>query len=136
MPDYQEIYFHNTYEIDLEDGSSYTFSLKNFQDNTLLDHPFAIITAHNPMNNVLSDEENAAMHKKLYSELYRTYRLLPATGCYKGHCEAGYLVFDISLCEALKIGRAFRQYAIFYNTTHELKYIESDNEKVIVSRKR
>lgn len=136
MPDYQEIYFHNIYEIELDDGGHFTFSLKNFQDNIFFNQPFAIITACNTMNHSLSDEENAILTEKLYSELYRRYRLLSAEGCYKGHCEAGYLVFDISLSEALMIGHAFEQYAIFYNTKRELKYIECENGKVIVSRKR
>ncbi len=136
MPGYREIYLHNIYEIELDDGSHFTFSLKNFQDNIFFNQFFAIITAHNPMNHSLSVDENTTLNKKLYSELYKTYRLLPTEGCYKGHCEAGYLVLDINLKEALKIGRNYQQYAIFYNTKHELKYVECENEKVIVARKR
>ena len=136
MPDYQKLYLHNNYEIGLDDGSFFSFSLVNFQNNTLFDQSFAIVTAHNPMNLPLSDIENAILNKKLYNELYNNYRLLPAEGCYKGHCEAGFLIFDISLKEALNVGRKYRQYAIFYNSDETLQYVECKNEKVIVERKR
>ncbi len=88
------------------------------------------------MNRLLCNQENTTLNKKLYSELYKRYPLLAAKGCYKTHCESGYLVYGISLSEALKIARNYEQYAIFYNSTRELSYVESENNKVIVSRKR
>ena len=135
MPvDYAEIYLKNVYEIDLPSSDTFLFSLDTLIYDTFFLTPFAIITAWNPDNIELSEEVNRKKNVQLCKEL-NSYRTLEARGCYKEHCEAGYLVFEISLQEVLRIGRHFRQYAIFYNDSKNLMYVECESGKVIVSRK-
>ncbi len=136
MPDYTKIYFHNRYEIALNADTTYTFSLHSFIDNPLFERPFSIITAYNPNNNTLSDEENRSRSQKLYNELNSKYEVLEAKGCYAGHCEEGYLVFDITLADAVEIGRSHEQFAIFYNSVKTLMYVDCEEKKVIVEKKR
>jgi len=74
---------------------------------------------------------------QLYNALYsKEYEILKATGCLDGHCETGFLIYDISLDEALKLGRLYEQYAIFFNDTKYLKYILCESEEVVVEIKR
>ncbi|MEE8588591.1 MAG: DUF3293 domain-containing protein [Sulfurimonadaceae bacterium] len=136
MPDYAKIYFHNSYEIALSSNTTYTFSLQHFKDNPLFDRPFAIITAFNPHNNTMSYQENLSRNQKLYNELNSKYELLEAKGCYEGHCEEGYLIFDISLSEAVELGRRYEQFTIFYNSVTALKYISCEDERIIVEKER
>lgn len=136
MSDYANIYFHNCYEISLSVDETFTFSLQLFVDSPLFTRPFAIITASNPDNNTLSDEENLARNKKLYKELNSNYKLLETKGCYAGHCEEGYLVFDISLAEAVVVGQRYDQFAIFYNSTKILMYIGCEEKRVIAEKAR
>ena len=68
MPNYTKIYFHNCYEIALSADTTYTFSLQSFIDNPLFERPFGIVTAFNPNNNALPDEENLSRNQKLYNE--------------------------------------------------------------------
>ena len=136
MPDYAKIYLHNSYEIALSSNTTYTFSLQHFKDNPLFDRPFAIITAFNPHNNTMSYQENLSRNQKLYNELNSNYDLLEAKGCYSGHCEEGYLIFEISLSEVIVLGHKYEQFAVFYNTTDKLMYVECENKKVIVEKVR
>ncbi len=136
MPDYTKIYFHNIYEIVLTSDTTYTFSLRSFIDNPFFERPFGIITAYNPNNNTLSEEENLSKNQKLYNELNSKYELLEAKGSYKGHCEEGFLVFDITLAEAVEIGRRHEQFAIFYNSVKTLMYVDCEEKKVVVERRR
>ncbi|MEN8147043.1 MAG: DUF3293 domain-containing protein [Campylobacterota bacterium] len=136
MPDYAKIYFHNNYEITLSSNTTYTFSLQHFKDDPLFDRPFGIITAFNPHNKTLSYKENLARNQKLHNELNSKYEFLEAIGCHEGHCEEGYLVFDITLLEGIELGRRYEQFAVFYNSTVELQYIDCKDEKVIVKKER
>ena len=132
--DYTEIYLKNVYEIDRPSSVTFSFSLDTLAANALFLTPFAIITAWNPDNIELSAEVNRKNDAQLYKELY-SYRTLEARGCYEDHCEAGYLVFDMDLKEALRLGQKYKQYAIFYNDSKKLMYVECESAKVIVSRK-
>jgi len=134
MPDYKEIYLRNVYEVDLDPRNKLFFSLENFIDHPFFDTPFAIITAYNPGNQKLEDAVNRERDRALYNELHKKYTLLRATGCLDTHCEAGYAVLEISLEEAIKIGRSYDQYAIFYNSVYCQMYVRCDNWKVIVRR--
>ena len=136
MPDYAKIYFHNSYEVALSSNTTYTFSLQHFKDNPFFDRPFAIITAFNPNNKTLPYPENLLRNQTLYNELNSNYDLLEAKGCYSGHCEEGYLIFDISLSEAIELGRKYEQFAVFYNTTDKLMYVDCKSEEIIVEKAR
>ena len=136
MPDYAKVYLHNRYEVVLSSHTTYTFSLLPFIDNPLFDRPFAIVTAFNPHNNILSYQENLSRNKKLYIELNSKYDLLEAIGCHEGHCEEGYLIFDISFNAAIELGQKYEQYAVFYNAVSVLKYVNCENAEVIVEKER
>ncbi|MGB5964793.1 MAG: DUF3293 domain-containing protein [Sulfurimonadaceae bacterium] len=136
MPDYQEIYLRNSYEVELSVDSTFTFSLIDFQDNIFYDRPFAIITAFNPQNKALPYQENRLRNQILYSELNSRYELITAKGCLNGHCEEGYLVFDISLPDATAIGSKYEQFALFFNSSERLSYIRCEDKKIIVTKER
>jgi len=134
MPDYKEIYLRNVYEVDLDSRNKLFFSLENFINHSFFDTPFAIITAYNPGNHKLNDAANRERDMALYKELHNDYALLRAIGCLDDHCEAGFAVLEISLEEAIKIGRSYGQYAIFYNSVYSQMYVRCDDRKVIVRR--
>ena len=134
LPDYKEIYTHNRYEIILPDTTSFYFSLHHLPQHSIFTRPFAIVTAFNPQNKVLSKDENMYRDRELYSKLY-SYETLKATGCYEEHSEPGYLVFDISLESAIALGREFEQFAIFYYDRSCLMYLGCEKRSVIVSKK-
>ena len=129
-----EIYFRNIYEVELSSNTVFTFSLQNYKPNSFFKNSFAIVTAGNPNNTDLTSEENSKRNAVLYSELNSTH-VLNAKGCYLDHCEESYLVYDLSLNEALLLGRKHEQVAIFYNDTKRLIYIDCENERVISERK-
>ena len=135
---YKDLYFRNRYEVERPSFSfSFNFSLEYFTDSAFFDRPFSIITASNPQNKILSLEENQQRDRLLYSALYsKGYKLLRATGSLDDYSEEGYLIYDISLSDGLNIALEYDQYAIFYNDTKSLQYIECKTKKVIVERKR
>ena len=134
---YKDLYFRNHYEVERPSSCSFHFYLEHFTDNAFFDRSFSIITASNPQNQILSLEENQQRDRLLYSTLYsKGYELLRATGSLDDHSEEGYLVYDISLSDAIKIALEYDQYAIFYNDTKSLQYRECKTKKVIVERKR
>ena len=133
MSPLSEIYFRNSYEVELSDTSTFTFSLQTYQPNTFFEKPFAILTAGNPNNIDLSTDKNRERNTKLYSEL-NSNNVLNAKGCYLKHCEEGYLVYELTLDEALALGRKYEQVAIFYNDAKFLMYIDCQKESVISER--
>jgi len=135
MPTLEEIYFKNTYEVALSSDQLLSFSLENFTDNHFFDRSFAIVTASNPNNISLSNRENESRNTLLYSELNSNI-VLNARGCHEEHCEDGYLVFDITLSDALLLGQKYAQVAIFYNDSIRLMYVDCKNSEVMVERSR
>ncbi len=136
MADYRAIYFRNIYEVELLSGSIFSFSLIDFKNSDFYDRPFAIISAFNPQNRSLEAQQNRARDRQLYNELNSNRTILKARGCLDGHCEDGYLVYDITEVEAIAIALQYDQYAIFYNSTEALQYIKCENGEVIVSKRR
>lgn len=135
MSRYKEIYRRNIYEINCSFYHIFTFSLIHLTHHPIFDQPFAILTAYNPQNRVLSLFENRERHKKLLSILERNkYLFCNAEGCYSEHCEKGFIVFNMTLDEALSMARHFDQYALFYNDTKRVKYIACEDSSVIVER--
>ena len=134
--DYKSLYLRNRYEVEQLSNSPFTFSLDTFTHTTFFDRPFCIITAYNPHNRTLPLQENRDRNQQLYSSLYsKGYKILKATGCLDEHCEAGFLIYDISLNEALRLGVFYEQYAIFYCDTRCLKYVECETEEVVVEKR-
>ena len=133
--DYKSLYLRNCYEVEQPSTSPFFFSLEPFIDTIFFDRPFCIVTAFNPRNRVLSLEENQQRNQQLYSTLYKKdYEVLKATGCLEGHCEAGFLIYDIPLSEALELGLMYEQYAIFYNDGGCLKYVVCETKEIIVEK--
>jgi len=132
LADYKTIYLKNRYKID-RSPSTLLFSLEKLPQDTIFQTPFTIITAWNPDNVEQTLHENIERNRKLYRDLCR-YHTLKATGCYEGHCEEGYLVFDIDLASALALGRKYSQYAIVYNDTKKISYVECQSEDEIISK--
>jgi len=133
--DYKSLYLRNCYEVEQPSCAPFFFSLESFTDTTFFDRPFCIITAFNPHNRVVSLEENQQRNEQLYGDLYnKDYKILKARGCLEGHCEAGFLIYDITLSEALDLGLMYEQYAIFYNDSECLKYVVCETKEIIVEK--
>jgi hypothetical protein len=95
------------------------FTLTDKPNHTLLfnNRPYAIVTAHNPYSQKLSKEENEQRHEGLKVILQeRGLEHSPSTGQSPdgSWCEEGFIIFDISLEDALAIGKQFEQHAIVY----------------------
>lgn len=96
--------------------------LVRFTVKTLKKHPelarkiFAVITAWNPMNQLLSQQANRALNQKLARRLRSSGAVFYRTDGWLGHhCESGFTVEGIRVPEAIQLGREFHQYAILYN---------------------
>ena len=90
---------------------------------------FVIITAYNPMDNLLIDKENKTRNKLLYQSL-KTLRkeiiFITGSSPEKKHQEPSFLI-DISLNHGLKFARAFQQRAIFWNRNNNLQIVYCEN---------
>ena len=78
---------------------------------------FAIVTAHNPSSEKLSDEENERRHKELQEVLLkRSATFGPSVGESPDGAwrEEGVIVYDVALEEALELGKRFEQHAVLY----------------------
>jgi hypothetical protein len=95
------------------------FTLSTQPNDTILfsERPFAIITAHNPRSQQLSKKENKRRHTQLQMILQEKHFEIENSigqspdGNWQ---EEGFLIFDITLEEALELGREFEQHAILY----------------------
>jgi hypothetical protein len=111
--------FSEAYTKALYKTPTLTFTLSNHPTQTILfnNKPYSIITAHNPYSQKLSKAENEQRHEQLESILQeRGLEHLPSTGESPdgSWCEEGFIIFDISLEDALDIGKRFEQHAIVY----------------------
>ncbi len=78
---------------------------------------FAIITAHNPRSERLSDAENQRRHEELQRDLQALgLEHLPSIGASPDGTwvEEGFAVFDVGLAQALELGRKYGQHAILW----------------------
>jgi hypothetical protein len=111
--------FSQAYALALYKTPTLTFTLTNTPTQTILfnNKPYSIITAHNPYSQKLSKEENEQRHKELENILQeRKLEHHPSTGESPdgSWSEEGFIIFDISLEDALAIGKRFEQHAILY----------------------
>jgi hypothetical protein len=95
------------------------FTLTDKPNPTLLfnNRPYAIITAHNPYSQKLSKEENDQRHEQLEKILQERgfeHHLSTGESPDGSWIEEGFIIFDISLDDALTIGKRFEQHAIVY----------------------
>ncbi|MEY8674421.1 DUF3293 domain-containing protein [Francisella philomiragia] len=78
---------------------------------------FAIITAYNPFNQLLEDQENLARNQILRNQLEKSYSwVYEINGFDKSskHKENGFMFDAKSLDEACNLGEKFSQDAIYY----------------------
>lgn len=128
-----EIYKQN--EFLLRDNSEEIwFSISNQMNKKYFELPFAIITASNPMNENLPDEENKIRNAQLQENLKALgYDYVATVGRLGEHSEESFLIYNITLADALTIATYYEQYSIFYNDTKQLSYAECKKQKVLLS---
>jgi hypothetical protein len=95
------------------------FTLTDKPNHTLVfnNRPYAIITAHNPYSQKLSEEENDKRHEqleKILQERNLEHHLSTGESPDGSWIEEGFIIFDISLEDALAVGKLFEQQAIVY----------------------
>ena len=91
---------------------------------------FAIITAHNPMDKLLTKKDKLNRNKKLVENLQKYGKKLViviGTSTDRTHQEESYLI-EISLNQALEQGRIFEQRAIFWVKDDKLLIIDCKSE--------
>ena len=102
-----------------------------------LPETFTIITAYNPMDVLLLEEENLERNKNLFRTLSSVAMdIIPIIGSSPDHLhqEASYLV-NIALTNALKIGRSYKQRAIFWIKQDNLQIVECESaENFIIGK--
>jgi hypothetical protein len=97
---------------------------------------FAIITAHNPMDQLLSKEENRNRNIQLLHSLEKLgAKTLPIVGCSPDltHREDSFIV-SVSLNTAISVGRKFDQRAVYWVQNENLYLVYCEKEtKVMVA---
>ena len=91
---------------------------------------FAIITAHNPMDLKLSDNENCLRNEKLLKRINSNVFLeLSGSSPDHSHQEARF-AFPSKIEEAVHIGKEFQQKAIYYVKVGNLSLVECSTGKI------
>ena len=91
---------------------------------------FAIITAHNPMDLKLSDNENCLRNEKLLKRIHSNVFLeLSGSSPDHSHQEASF-AFTSKIEEAVHIGKEFQQKAIYYVKVGNLSLVECSTGKI------
>jgi hypothetical protein len=104
-------------------------------DKSYFINPFAIITAWNPQNQLLTKDENDCLNRKLEIELINSrYVLKKTVGGLDNHFEDSFIVYDILKKDAIAIGLKYNQYSIFFNDTKFLEYIDCISQDIILQK--
>lgn len=111
--------FSEAYRSTIYKAAGVAFTLSERPTGTILfgGRPFAIITAHNPRSERLSDVENQERHEELERDLQALgLEHIPGTGASPDGTwvEEGFAVFDVGLAQALELGRKYDQHAILW----------------------
>ncbi|WP_395166705.1 DUF3293 domain-containing protein [Francisella salimarina] len=96
---------------------------------------FAIITAYNPFNQLLEDQENLARNQILRNQLEKSYSWVYAINGFdksSKHKENGFMFDAKSLDDACNLGEKFSQDAIYYviNDTLYVSKCEKSKRKL------
>jgi len=127
-----DVYKRNKFLIK-DDSEEILFSIEEQINKKYFEIPFAIITAWNPMNESFSKDANIWLNNKLEEKLRALkYAYDKSIGECDGHSEESFIVYRISKKDALKLGREFKQYSIFYNGTRNLEYIECETDNILL----
>ena len=127
-----EIYKKNMFLLKVNNQNLW-FSLNKPLEIDYYNRNFAILTAWNPNNKPTTDTENSTANQMLKADLSK-YETSNSIGKYNNHQEDSYLVYNISLEEALVLGVKYNQYSIFYNDTIVLSYVKCSSKRVLVSK--
>lgn len=120
----QAIYKKTKFDVEVG-NQTYTFDYQSVPKTPPFNEPFMIITAWNPMNQPLTREENDARNAKLFRELIMSrYYFERAVGYLDEHFEESYCVFDISLDDAIAMGKRYEQDAILYSEASMCGYYD------------
>ena len=104
------------------------------QEKEFLEKKFAIITAYNPKNLILNSFLNFIRNTELEGLIKALgYEYMSSIGELFDYNEKSFIIYDISLKEALSIAKQFDQDSIFYNDTTEISIIKCENKKKILS---
>ena len=115
---YEEVYGDAVYYAS-EGNEDLAFVLSERETGAALfgGRAFALVTAQNPQSTPLSEEKNRERNGRLEQHLLaKNYPYGPSLGKSTDGSweEAGFTVFDLSLGEALELGREFGQHAVVY----------------------
>ncbi len=100
---------------------------------TVLQRPFAIITAHNPKDLVLNDFLNFIRNTELEGVIKSLkYEYMTSIGELFDHKEESFIIYDISKQEALRIGSMFDQETLFYNSGRDISITECETKEDIL----
>ena len=92
---------------------------------------FAIITAHNPMDLKLSDQENNLRSENLLKALgQKAFLKLYGSSPDQSHQETSY-AFISDLDKAIEIGREFQQSAIYYIRKGNLQLVDCNTDTIL-----
>ncbi len=127
---YDQTHFRITHNSEAID-----FTIDSLSSTSMLDHPFAILTAWNPNNQPLSLEENTQRNEQLFETLLERGHLFDeALGYLEDHNEESYCIYGIAFEEAIELGTMFDQYAIFYRSATHVGYYACADSKAITER--
>ena len=115
---YEEVYGDAIYYAS-DNAEDHAFTLSKRETGATLfgGRAFTLVTAQNPQSTPLSDKENRERNERLEHYLLKqSYTYGPSLGKSTDGSweEAGFTVFDLSLGDALQLGRQFGQHAVVY----------------------
>ncbi|ABE56261.1 conserved hypothetical protein [Shewanella denitrificans OS217] len=96
----------------------------------------SIVTAHNPLGKTLSPSQNRLLDRQLQAKIQtfkQPYRSMITTSEQMSHMEKSWAIFFLGQEEALALGQAFQQLAIYHVEAGELSLmscVEHDPRQV------
>ncbi len=122
---WQELYRRTFFQVKGPDGKLVRFTaLTADQYPFLKQKQFAIITAFNPMNRIVSERENLAQNVFLEKDLAtRGFYFYATRGELDGHFEDSFTVENISQAQAVEIGVKYHQHSILYNDAQGVRFV-------------
>jgi len=123
--DYKSIYKQNNFTV-----CDFSFTIDTLKDTPLYKKSFTIITAYNPQNRLLTNEENIKKDQQLHDELkHKKYNFEDALGFLGDHKEKSYCIYEIAFESAIRLAKKYDQYSIFYHSKEQSGYFKvSDNQ--------
>lgn len=114
LENYGEVYTDAVYRAA---GTVFTLSPEATGERLFGGRPFVLVTAYNPRSVALGVEENRRRNAALGEALRaRGLEFAPSSGASPDGAweEPGFVVFEVSLSEALDLGRRFEQHAVVW----------------------